>query len=282
MQYETSVIECNAYKAIALEAEILSNTVTTIGKFFPQFMQTVNAGFSKLNALSGFSGDMKSGKMLTSAEKNILSHLANVEYTDLERLALDVPEGFKGNIVSYVQTLLEGFQYFDTEMQKNLDEFYIKVASILTNKDAKLSLRDDSRVYSKMAKERQDENSKVGKYFKPGSSQATLNYGTCFSRNDDVYNFFMDAHTLESKLKAIDLNVISSKTSKINDALESLIKQVNAGTIERVSPEVTKNLAAGAHEMASQVEYFAIHYYRCMAILTSASLVTEKLARRLE
>jgi hypothetical protein len=55
-----------------------------------------------------------------------------------------------------------------------------------------------------------------------------------------------------------------------------IIDKIQKNEIEHVSPEVTQNLAFGAYEVAREIEFFSVVYYKVLALTTSVDATTVK------
>lgn len=277
--YYTPALEDNMnVRGLALEANALSNVVSSIKKYFPDLLKGVDGVFTQFMAL----GDAKPESVdLSNVETKIVDRLKTVPYEEIDRLTIVVPEGFKGQYLPYFNALNEALSFRDAVTKPAMEDFYISVSSVLTNRNAKISLKDETRKYRELEKLRNDQNKVVTQYFRPNASDAQMQYQQLVEKNEDVQAVFVESKRLEKRLAEMNLSDMQNHVKRITSALQLLIDQATSGGAEHISPEVGKNLAIGAQEIAHQVEFFSINYFRAIALRNSVISFTQKLEGRL-
>ena len=107
MSYLNTPYKSMAMEAIAVEANVLADMVSTVKDWFPDLFNEVHASFAHLTSVVGFT-DVKTQNGQTELNKKdraLLEKLNAIGYTDLEKVTLQVPEGFNASMVDYIQTL---------------------------------------------------------------------------------------------------------------------------------------------------------------------------------
>lgn len=284
MIYQSAVTDSLALRTISLEANYISNAVQAIASHFPSLLAATSKGFDRLKSIVKFKAEPGDANalVLSNNEKKIQELLSVVSYSELTRLRLAVPEGFIGNYTNYFLDLQKLFDYHDNVCLPAFDEFYITVASIVTNKDAKMSLKDKSSLYKALAKNREETNASITNHFLHRSTQSEQEYQKLFTDNNDVMESFRQRHRLVARLEGVKIETMTDYVNKINDVLELMIKMAKEGSIENFSPVQMKNITLGAYEMAYQAEFFAINYYRAQNAIVAASQLQDKLLTRLK
>lgn len=264
-----------AMKSIALEASVIGNMVSSVTNYFPELMERLSPMVSRITSTSV---DLKKG--LTSLEHTVASQVEVLDYAGHTRLfKIEVPQGFVGNTVDYLTLIDECFAYFKQITEPAMDDYYILIASILTNKEAKKSLKDHSAGFKALDKGRNVLNDRFNKFFKQGSNVAMSTFGTHYAKNEELRVALQKASALEGCLKNLNLDAVKDKTQRIADTIETLIKQTEDNKIAYMTPPVVSGLAQGAHEIAMQVEFLSVNVYRALAILKSMDDSIERMKR---
>ena len=283
MIYNTAINNDYALRAVALEANFVANAVQSVIDFFPSMTSSIEKGFNRLIGVKQFVDTGRNGEFnLDSKEKNIRDKLTEFPYSDLMKLRLPAPEGFLGNYPSYFESLLESFHYHRKVCLPALEDYYELVANVVTNKNARVSLKDNDRKYKDLTQNRTQLNLSIAKFYISSSSQNEVEYRKLFANNDEVIKTFKLRHQLMAELKNTNVQEVKELVNQINDALNTLIEIAKNGDMEQLSTAQLKNLTAGAYEIASQVEFFAVNYYRSEVAINTFSFAQDKLLARMK
>lgn len=284
MIYETVVVRGHAYRAVSLESSVVANGVQAVINFFPSVFKSINAGFSTVKEIKLFkaaAGDADTLK-LSKKEQSIVDALVSVPYDDLIKLRVPVPEGFVGSYVNYLIDVQQLFDYHQNVCLPALESFYIEVASVITNKGAKISQKSIIDSYKSLIKSREENNKKITDYFVIRSTQSEQDYGKIFHNNEEVGEMFKERHKLVKTLEAVNVKQVTDYVNKINDALVTLIKIAEDKSMSNLSAVQLQNITEGAYECAAQVEFFAVNYYRAQTLINTITHLQDKLLRRLD
>lgn len=286
MIYESVVNDTFALRGVSLEANFASNAVKAINSFFPRLFTTVNNGFSRLEdtekvTIEG-AKDTRNFMKFTKLEAKIEAGLKNIPYSDLTKLRVLVPEGFEGKYVDYATDLQQVFSYNENVLVPAIEEYYILIANIITNKNAKLSLKDNSSFVKRLISARTELNDLLVKDFVKDNHRTERTYEQVFSKNEDVTAMFKLRYQLMTSLEGTKLEQITDYVNKIRDSFTILINLAKEDQIEFLSAPQLKNITEGAYEIARQVEFFAVNYYRVKVLVNTYLHAEARIAQRLE
>ena len=283
MIYESVITNDYARQAVALEANFISNAVASVRDFFPKMLTSINRGFAKLDDVKLFVPSANDGTKIsfTRNEKKILELLPSVPYDELAVLRLAVPEGFQGNYNTYFSVLAQSFAYHQSIALPAIEKYYIELASIITNRNAKLSLKDRTDQTKSLTSSREKLNDDLSSFFLTRSTQAEQPFGKLFTNEHEVKQLFRQRYELQDLLKNTKLNLVTGHVENIKSSLDVLIKMAEEGKIEELSPAQLRNLTEGAYEVASQVEFFAINYFRTITAVNTITPLQVNLLNRL-
>ena len=284
MYFDFEEQNLSAVKVASLESSYIASTVSAIHNFFPAMAKMIGEKFSTVSKLTQFVFTDKPENLvkLSKEEQAIVGAIQNETFDSLSKLRVAVPEGMVGNYVSYGRDLLNGFGYHEDTALEALETFYIMVAAIITNKDAKISLKDNTRVYEALERSRKDLNKKLASYFIARSTQPEQEFKKVFSRKEEVEELFKLTHELKAKLEKTKVDEVKAVTEKITDAIATLIKLVEEEQMDKLSAAQYKNITKGAYEMAYQVEMFSVNYYRALTYVNSVDSSKTNFKRRLD
>jgi hypothetical protein len=258
-------------ESISLEANVLTNAVSTIKNLFPNLLRGISNSFNKQDSLPQVE------VLYTKLQNSALYKLKHVDHLDLDALSVVVPEGFISDYITALKVSMDGINYMNSVANNVLKNYKVYVSMVISNRDDKTSLRDNSSHYKEYARSRDIINQEFSKLYKSNSFEVSRPFTKLIRRNSDVNVVFHETNKLLDLLKMIDIRNVKDQTNSISDLLQIVIDQVEAKKIDNVSPETLKNLATGAYEVAKQVETFSACYFRIKTIVESIDVFTKQL-----
>lgn len=270
LTYEQTLSVERNLNQIALEANVLSNMVNSIKNIFPELMETLRNSFSRTEHLPEI--QIK----LTSEQKFLLKEINSFKYIDIAELGTQVPEGFIGNYLDYGKVLLKIVEDMTNFNSRVLQPYSVYLSSFLTNKEAKYNTKDQTRLYNTYKQAREHYIKDLGHFFKDSDHKAFTKIGQVIKRNSDFNTVYNEVGLLVKKTEGLNLKALNENVKRCVDMLDMIIAKIEKNEIEHVSPEVTQNLAFGAYEVAREVEFFSVVYYKVLALTTSVDATTTK------
>ena len=255
---------------IAMEAGILSNMVNSIKNIFPDLINTLRSSFSHTENLPVI--EIK----LTNEQKFLVKEISQFKYIDIAELSTQVPEGFVGNYLDYSKELIRIINDISDVNGKVLQPYSIYLSTFLTNKDAKFNTKDQTRLYNNMKNAREHHIKSLSHYFKNSSNISYAKIGQVVKRNSDFQTVYNETGIIAKKIYSINLKTLNENVKRCLDMLDMIIEKIQRNEIEHVSPEVTQNLAFGAYEVAREIEFFSVIYFKVMGLMTSVDATTVK------
>lgn len=264
MHYKSKVIEGHAYESISLETNYIANAAKTVASFFPDMWDNVVGGFNTVASLKeyvpSFTGLTPAG--LSYNENKIANTMAKTDYEDMRKFRMHVPEGFKGNLLTYFILMQQVLNYSQDIALPALQEFYVLVADVVSNKSSRKSVKDLAGMFSGYSKSREQYAKELASYFVPHSSQADRAFGEIFGGGRQLSEMYSEKYKLKRLLADIKISKYTDAVSKIRNGMQALVDIVGRGENTYLSPAQVKNITEGAYEMARQVEFFSLNYFR--------------------
>lgn len=266
---QTSSVERNLNQ-IAMEAGILSNMVNSIKNIFPDLINTLRSSFSHTENLPEI--EIK----LTNDQKFLIKEISQFKYMDIAELTTMVPEGFVGNYLDYCKELIRIINEISDVNGKVLQPYSIYLSTFLTNKDAKYNTKDQTRLYNNMKNMREHHIKALGHYFKNSSTVSKAKIGQVIKRNSDFQTVYNETGIIAKKIGSINIKTLNENVKRCLDMLDMIIEKIQKNEIDHVSPEVTQNLAFGAYEVAREIEFFSMVYFKVLNLVASVDATTIK------
>jgi hypothetical protein len=92
--------------------------------------------------------------------------------------------------------------------------------------------------------------------------QTRVKLGKVISRKPEIEQIFRATNLLNKTVNDFSLSDIKKQVKRCTDLINLIVEQVNDGTITNMTPEAAKNLAFGATEIAHEVEFLSVFYFK--------------------
>lgn len=262
---------------IAVESEVLVNLIETFKTTIPNFVN--NLKDVNLHFLDSLKEQTKSDISLSKKEKKVIEIASHIDFLNFGERLVSVPEGFKGNLLSYAQllnkTATEAYQVQNTV----LNEYSAILSSFITNKEDKISLKDHTEFFSRIKSKRLELSNQLSHFTGPVTGVSKSKLKNVLSRISDIEPLLKEASKLSNQHSRARLTDIHASVSSCVDLLDIIIKNVSEGKIDNVSPNATKNISAGAFEVAKYVEFVGIIYFDIMVFLNSLDSIMDTILK---
>lgn len=195
--------------------------------------------------------------------------LGKVNYVSLSKLDLPVPEGLQVKYLTYLEALESSTRRL-VDLPKNLEDFTRYVAGILTNHDSRVSTVSQDNLFRELDSSRGVAYAAISSCFN-GGTRAKRKYSELVDRNADW-------PLVESKVKAVvkelnqyDRSDLIDKAKHLLSLLQKVEQTSKRGGFDLANPNVLKTLAEGAFQLASELEYLSVLYYRVLGLTKAVS-----------
>jgi hypothetical protein len=192
-------------------------------------------------------------------------------YADVMALTAYVPEGLRTSYLEYAVLLDNAVVHASQLMDNVLVPYSAYLAALVTNTEQKLSNQNIKLDYPAMAKTRDVINAALGQCFTPGSSKAEASIGQVVKRNADWPAVFTTSQNLITTINKVDRRALQRKIEECTDLLDRIAAKIKRDEFEGVSPQVVDNLADGAFQVASELEFYSVTFYKVLALTESVN-----------
>ena len=261
-----------ALEMLALEAENSNNILQSAVSLIPNVMVELTTSMNGLVEL---------GKAFSFSELKSKVHAnffgaKDVPEDTLSKVFVPTPEGFIGNVDKYQASLAFSVDYYEEVTSVLLREFYVTVAAFVTNKDRKLSIKDDTAKFKGYEATRTGLTKDISSHFSKGNTGRTL-FHDAYGSYGEFKKVCKDNNSLTKRLDQIDLKKVADQVKKIVDTLDIAIASAERGDYDKASNEALMNMANGTFELAQQVEFFAATAYRIKALTFAIGETEDKI-----
>lgn len=218
---------------------------------------------------------------LDAHENTFVRLVATKTYLQLSPLKAYVPEGLDETYLNYAGVLDQAVKH-SVEGVDRLSRFSTFLALLVTNRDQQLTTKTNAKTYIGLEKDREGLNKELGQAFKNGSHTTDVTYGDVIARNSDWPGVFNATEKLTREINAVDRKALIAKVKETADLMEKITKMAQSGSLDNVTPEVLQELADGAYQIASELEFFSITYYRVLAYTTAVNRTISEMTRKIQ
>ena len=240
---------------VALEAHLVPDLSGLVQRVFP----------SILDGIASFKGFFtpEPAMSITPDQKGFLKHLDGRSYSTLMSVGAFVPEGMKSTYLEYAAVLHPAVMHAQNAT-KVIDDFSTFLAMIVTNKDALHETSTKKKFYAELQEDRHKLAKNIQSCFDK-STKTDVRVEDVVKRNADWENVFKISDELTKEVNKIERTHLNKKVEECTEMLDRIGKQIHAGHFEKVSPAVILDLSDGAYQVASELEFYSIVYYRVLA-----------------
>lgn len=236
-------------------------------RIIPKARDLISGFFDGLTSLQK-DGEASRGDM-DAVYSKVLKEVSKFNYLAYKDTLVSVPEGFQGKLHPYLRFML-------TAGRMNLDlglravkNYNVELSAFLSNSDIRSSLHVHNELYSRIRRERMDQQKALSVFFKKGSTLSRRPLGSLIDRFGELEICFRDVTALESVRKSQDYHTLLSEVKRSVELLDLVRKRSEEGSIEKISGPMAKHLADGAYEIASYVENTVIYGYHLETITST-------------
>lgn len=260
---------------ITMEASVSQSIIGVFRNTFPKVSNYLKTAISDFKATNITEVDFK--KVLSSftqAEKDI----EDKSYTRWSNTPLACPEGFNSKYLPYFEFLNGPATKMLHEGDSVLDEYYVLLASFISNNESRVSNHDHTAFYARVDRTVTHIRDQLAGFFDPGKTAGLLPVYMLIDRMSDIKQIKRQAELLDNNRKITTSSSTLGKVQKISEVLDQIIKQSQTNEIADTSGNAVKSIAQGAMVVGHYVELLAILRYRMQEVITAAGHAADRIA----
>jgi hypothetical protein len=260
---------------LALEALNLNNVIEVFRDLVPRLGDKLKEVYKLVSEETDtVSESIKSAHSQLAIFKPKIQQASFINHA---KTLVPVPEGFKGNLIAYIDTLNSMSSEIFNDANKILGEYNFALAAFISDKESKISLKDHTDIYRRVQHRREEMIKAITEFFPSSSNLSRAYLKDVIHRFADVEVLIDRIDTLDDARKKQNVKDVSASVKKSCDLLDIVIKNSYDQSLSNVSGAAAKNVAEGAYEIARYVEFVAVYRYRVEQAIVSVTKITEKL-----
>jgi hypothetical protein len=275
---KTKVEGSVALENLRLAAENTDNIFSTAMRLLPAIKDDLQSSVGAVTSMLSDVNLPELSKFSVLATGFLKTSFKESDLEKFSKVFISVPEGFMGNILTYTGDLEESLKFYETQTAPFIKEFYITVSAFVTNKDRKLSIKDDTSKYSRLEKERTTLEKVISKSFNTGNVGRVV-FSEPYNSVGEFNQTMANVAKLVKKIESYKLDAITKQVKQIVDVLDIAIRSAKNGDYTNASKESLMNLANGTFELAKQLEFISVTIYRVKALQFAVKETEAKLRK---
>lgn len=262
-------VACEQLAASSTAGYASNKLVDFFKGLFPTIVNAFNTTDS-LDKLPKYEG-------LGKEHRAFLQKLSLHSYAELRGMRAYRPAGLHVSFLAYLKELDVAVNHVQAFQAETLTPYLTFLAHLTAHSNAALSTEEHRKEHQALAAKRDAMDAAFAKMFKPGDTSAETTVGVVTERNADWPELLVQANTLSNKVESLRLATIQQMVKQAEDYLDMLFHQAQQGKLENATPEVMQNLADGAYQIASELEFLSVTYYRAIVLNQAIKDTMEKL-----
>lgn len=216
---------------------------------------------------------------LDKYQKAFLSEIESVPYTELRELRAFVPEGVSVTYLEYLKTLVPVTTYLKDIQRDVTSPYLFLLAQMVSDVNANISTKSEQATYEKLKSVRDEAYASLAKLYEKNSYKAVTKVGAVVERNADWKDIFTQLKSCVINVESVNRESIARQVKQCTDYLEIIYQNLSKDNAKSTSQEAAQNLAAGAYEVAQQLQFFSTTYYRVLALNGSVKNTIEHIQK---
>jgi hypothetical protein len=255
--------------------ESLASTMDDLGMLKNKLMQVFPTIISAFKANDDFQ-DLPSFKTLTKEQAAFVKHLNSISYSDVRELRAYVPEGLDTTYIEYMTALKPAVIHLRDIVANVLNPYCTYLAELMSNKTSLLSIDPKTALHDDLEKKREALFKEINACFSKDNFSNETKISKVAISNNQWHSIFENIKFLTDTLRAVDKSKVKQLTSQCEDYLEIIYANLKNDKEENTTPEVANALAKGAYQIACDLEFFSIVYYKVLVLETAINNTIEK------
>lgn len=174
---------------------------------------------------------------------------------------VSIPLGFKGHLIDYGSELLTTLSDGGKTLNQLLAATNIQLANCITNSDAILSMKENTKIYTDANNSRTTSNRKLGEYIVANNGVSKVPMTKVLYRLSDIAILGKQAKDLNGIIRDLKISQVKDKVTELTSMADILIKSLKGDNVKKVSPIQAKNISTALYETAAYVEFISVVYY---------------------
>lgn len=251
-------------RQIALEGlsqeSFISDMVSKVKNIFNSFRAAPNI----VDDIKGFSRDPAKDP-LSKESKEFLKTINAHSYIDLMKLRATVPEGMNCTYLEILTPLQEASVYLKGIQSHVVQPYSVYLASFVSTKNTSLSTESKAYEYQQLEAQRDARLATFSKLYNSDSHNVDSTVGRVISRNADWEPVLRLRNEVIKNLESVNRDNLKKEVNNAVMYLGLILDNMKKNPSD-TSPEAAQRLSLGAYQIAKELEFFSITYFRALTV----------------
>lgn len=216
--------------------------------------------------------------VLTPQHRAFQKELPKFTYLDIAPITAYVPEGLHTTYLAYMKFLMDAVDH-TSHIMDVMTSYSAYLAQVISNSDMSLSTKSYEGEYKQLQRERESISKDIGACFTNSSSKSEVAIRDVVQRNADWPDVFAQATELAETMHRVNRSALIKKVVECDNHLAVILKMIDSKGRDKVSQQMVTNLADGAYQTASELEFYSATYFKTEVLLASISRTIENFQR---
>lgn len=210
---------------------------------------------------------------------SISTKVKKVQYPQLKVIKLPCPQGLGCTYLHILQTIEPITHHLKGIYRDVLQPYNTFLASIATMDKARLDTKDFEKDYNKLRADREKHFEALSKCFVNSARHSEREYVKLFSAAEEWDECDKVSKICTDNMNSIDKEMIEISVKECNQYLEVMYDNLKGNPDAKASHEVAKRLSQGAYEIARELEFMSLIYFRLLTITENYTAAKDKMKK---
>lgn len=230
--------------------------------YFKGLMPSISNAFSGSNALE----KLPKYQGLGRDHRKFLERVNLHSYGSLREFKAFAPAGLNTTYLNYLGLLSQAVDHVLQFQPKTINPYLIFLAQLTSSRNAALSTDSHEAENKALQATRAEFDKQFATMFRTNVHETVTKVGNVIERNADWPEVFQKSLELATKIEGLKLTTIQHGVKQAEDYLDIIFHLAQTGKLESATPEVLNAIAEGAYQVASELEFLSVIYYRCLTV----------------
>ena len=204
-------------------------------------------------------------------------------YAETRYLRAYRPAGLQTPLIHYLPQLEKSVDHVLDFVPNVLVPYITYLALLVSSRDAAMSTDDHKQLTGPLAAQRAELELTIGKMFDANTQKTDSTVAQLIERNADWPEIFKLSTSIDNKIHSLKIKDIDNKIRQAQDYLNIIydMAQQADGKLKGATPEVLTALYEGAFQVACELEFVSVTYYRCLVVAQAIKDTKESLSKAL-
>lgn len=250
-------MDLTALKRIAAQASFEAQGTHSLTEYAGHMFKPLIKG---LSAFTGYFRATDPVVGLRADTGSFLKALKHAPYPSIRDYQVYVPEGLNVTYLEYLEALSPAVEHA-VNLPKILDDFTTYLSLLIHRPDATQETKSFLNTYTQLEKERTAILEKLGACFSKGLTHTQRQLGDVVKNNASWDEVVAKLTGLNTALGKVSHKHLNQKIDETLTLLQSTRHQIETQQ-KQVSGETITNLSTGTYQIAMELEFYSVIWYR--------------------